>query len=150
MAKQYIEPQKRYEENRSTGFLFLAIGIIGAAATVLCWMDILKIPLNGFQLCVLLAMFIAAIIFGIWSFKKATQIAATITSENAQVADMRQWIADNCKNFCSQDTAELSGNEIYFQREQEIRDAISEKFPEIEESLLDTLVEETYQILFES
>ena len=27
MAKQYIEPQKRYEDHKSTGILFLAIGV---------------------------------------------------------------------------------------------------------------------------
>jgi len=150
MAKQYIEPQKRYEDHRSTGFLFLSLGLIGAAATILCWLDIIKIPLNTFQLTVLLAMFASAIIFGIWSFKKASKVAATITSENAHVADMRKWIAEHCKDFCSENAENLADNEIYFQWEQEIRDAISEKFPDIEESLLDTLVEETYQKLFES
>lgn len=150
MAKQYIEPQKRYEDHRSTGFLFLVLGVIGAAVALLCWLDILSFPLNGFQLGVLLAMFAAFIIFGFWSLKKASGISATITTENEQVAQMRQWIADNCKNFCSEDAAELSGSELYFQREQEIRDAISEKFPDTEESLLDTLVEETYQTLFET
>ena len=29
MAKQYIEPQKRYEDHKSTGILFLAIGAAG-------------------------------------------------------------------------------------------------------------------------
>ncbi len=150
MAKQYIEPQKRYEDHRSTGFLFLSLGLIGAAATVLCWLGILNIPLNTFQLVVLLAMFASAIIFGVWSFKKASEVAATIISENAHVADMRKWVAEHCKDFCSENTENLAGNEIYFQREQEIRDAIYEKFPDIEESLLDILVEETYQKLFES
>ena len=137
MAKQYIEPQKRYEDHRSTGFLFLSLGLIGVTVTVLCWLDIINIPLNTFQLVVLLAMFVSSIIFGIWSFKKASEIAATITSENAHVADMRKWIGEHCKDFCSENTENLANNEIYFQREQEIRGAISGKFPDIEESLLD-------------
>lgn len=149
MAKQYIEPQKRYEDHKSTGFLFLVIGIIGAAVTVLCWMDILTFPLNSFQLGILLAMFIAFIGFGVWSLKRASEVAKTITSENDQVAKMRKWIEENRESFCVSDTPGLSGSEIYFQREQDIHDAIIAQFPEIDESLLDIFVEETYQALFE-
>lgn len=149
MAKQYIEPQKRYEDHKSTGVLFLVIGAIGTVATVLCWMDILKFPLNSFQLLILLAMFAAFVGFGIWSLKRAYEVAKTITSENDHIADMRKWIADNRDTFCVSDTAGLSDSEIYFQREQDIHDAIVNQFPDIEESLLDIFVEEAYQALFE-
>ena len=54
MAKQYIEPQKRYEDHKSTGILFLVIGFIGTIITVLCWTRIIKFPLNGFQLLIYL------------------------------------------------------------------------------------------------
>ena len=149
MAKEYIEPQKRYEDHKSTGYVFLIMGIIGLVVTVLCWLDILSFPLNKFQLGILFAMFLAFTGFGIWSFKKASEIALTMTSENNQVADMRKWIEENREEFCVSDTAGLSGSEIYFQREQDIHDAIADQFPEIEESLLELLVEETYQALFE-
>jgi len=149
MAKQYIEPQKRYEDHKSTGILFLAIGAIGAIVTILCWVDILKFPLNGFQLGIMLAMFIAFIGFGIWSLKRASEVLKTVDAENDHVANMRKWIETNKETFCVSDTAGLSGSEIYFQREQDIHDAILNQFPDIEESLLDIFVEETYQELFE-
>lgn len=149
MAKQYIEPQKRYEDQHSTGIVFLALGIIGTIGTVLCWLDILNFPLNNFQLLILFAAFVASIGLGIWSFKKASEIAKTITSENNQVDSMRKWIAQNRENFCISDTSGLSGSEIYFQREQDIHDAILNQFHDIDESLLELLVEETYQALFE-
>ena len=150
MAKQYIEPQKRYEDHKSTGILFLVIGFIGTIITVLCWMRIIKFPLNSFQLLILLAMFVAFMGFGAFSLKRASEVFQTIESENNQVANMRKWIEENRENFCVSDTAGLSGSEIYFQREQDIHDAISAQFPELEESLLDIFVEETYQALFES
>ena len=149
MAKQYIEPQKRYEDHKSTGILFLVIGFIGTVITVLCWMRIIKFPLNSFQLLILLAMFVAFMGFGAFSLKRASEVFQTIESENNQVADMRKWIEENRENFCVSDTAGLSGSEIYFQREQDIHDAILVQYPEIEESLLDIFVEETYQALFE-
>lgn len=149
MAKQYIEPQKRYEDHKSTGILFLAIGAAGTLITVLCWMDILKFPLNGFQLGILLAMFVAFMGFGLWSFKRASEVFKTIDSENDHLADMRKWIEENRETFCVSDTAGLSGSELYFQREIDIRDAIEAQFPDLEESLLEIFVEETYQALFE-
>ena len=149
MAKQYIEPQKRYEDHKSTGILFLVIGFIGTIITVLCWMRIIKFPLNSFQLLILLAMFVAFMGFGAFSLKRASEVFQTIESENNQVANMRKWIEENRENFCVSDTAGLSGSEIYFQREQDIHDAILVQYPEIEESLLDLFVEETYQALFE-
>ena len=149
MAKQYIEPQKRYEDHKSTGILFLVIGFIGTVITILCRIRIIKFPLNSFQLLILLAMFVAFMGFGAFSLKRASEVFQTIESENTQVADMRKWIEENRENFCVSDTAGLSGSEIYFQREQDIHDAILAQYPEIEESLLDILVEETYQALFE-
>ena len=149
MAKQYIEPQKRYEDHKSTGILFLVIGFIGTVITVLCWMRIIKFPLNSFQLLILLAMFVSFMGFGAFSLKRASEVFQTIESENNQVANMRKWIEENRENFCVSDTAGLSGSEIYFQREQDIHDAILVQYPEIEESLLDIFVEETYQALFE-
>ena len=97
----------------------------------------------------MLAAFTASAFIGIWSFKRASEIAKTITSENNLVANMRQWISENRENFCVSDTAGLSGSEIYFQRELDIRNAITAQFPEIDESLLEIFVEETYQTLFE-
>ena len=149
MAKQYIEPQKRYEDHKSTGVLFLGIGAFGAVVTLLCWFGILKFPLNGFQLGILLAMFVAFIGFGIWSLKRASELFGTIDSENDHVAAMKKWIAENRETFCTTDTSDLPDNEIYFQREQDIHDAILNQFPDIDESLLDIFVEETYQALFE-
>ena len=149
MAKQYIEPQKRYEDHKSTGILFLAIGAVGAVVTILCWIDILKFPLNGFQLGIMLAMFVAFIGFGFWSLKRASEVFQTIESENDHIAAMRKWIEENRETFCVSDTSGLSGSELYFQREIDIHDAIEAQFPDLEESLLDIFVEETYQALFE-
>ena len=149
MAKQYIEPQKRYEDHKSTGILFLVIGTIGTIATLLCWMGIIKLPLYGFQLGIILAMFLAFIGFGFWSMKRASEVFKTIDSENDHIADMRKWIEENRDSFCVSDTTDLADNELYFQREQDIHDAISNQFPDLEESLLDIFVEETYQALFE-
>ena len=149
MAKQYIEPQKRYEDHKSTGILFLVIGTIGTIATLLCWIGIIKLPLYGFQLGIILAMFLAFIGFGFWSMKRASEVFKTIDSENDHIADMRKWIEENRDSFCVSDITDLADNELYFQREQDIHDAISNQFPDLEESLLDIFVEETYQALFE-
>lgn len=149
MAKQYIEPQKRYEDHKSTGILFLVLGIIGTAATLLCWMDVFKFPLSGFQLSILLAMFVAFVGFGFWSLRRASEVLKTIDTENNQIADMRKWIEEHRAAFCVSDTSDLEQEELYFQREQDIRDAIAAQFPDLEESLLDIFTEETYQALFE-
>ena len=149
MAKQYIEPQKRYEDHKSTGILFLVIGTIGTIATLLCWIGIIKLPLYGFQLGIILAMFLAFIGFGFWSMKRASEVFKTIDSENDHIADMRKWIEENRDSFCVSDITDLADSELYFQREQDIHDAISNQFPDLEESLLDIFVEETYQALFE-
>ena len=149
MAKQYIEPQKRYEDHKSTGYLFLSMGAVGTLITILCWNGVLKFPLNAFQLSILLAMFVVFMGFGIWSLKRASEVLKTVDAENDHVANMRKWIEENRESFCVSDTSDLPENEIYFQREQDIYNAISTQFPDLEESLLDIFVEETYQALFE-
>ena len=81
--------------------------------------------------------------------RRAAEVFQTIETENNLVADMRKWIEETRETFCVSDTAGLSGSELYFQREQDIHDAIMNQFPDIDESLLDIFVEETYQALFE-
>ena len=81
--------------------------------------------------------------------KRASEVFKTIDSENDHIADMRKWIEENRDSFCVSDITDLVDNELYFQREQDIHDAISNQFPDLEESLLDIFVEETYQALFE-
>ena len=149
MAKQYIDPQKRYDDHKSTGYLFLVIGVIGAFFTLLCWLGVFKLPLYGFQLGIIMAMFVAFICFGFWSLKRAAEVKTTISSEIDHIANMRKWIEENRDNFCASDTAGLSGSELYFQREIDIHDAIIAQFPDLDESLLDIFVEETYHALFE-
>lgn len=149
MANQYVDPKKRYEDEHSTGVLFLSMGSLGTLAVVLCFLDILKFPLNNFQLFILLAMFFVFIFVGIWSYKKAAALAKTMDSEEQRLTQMKQWISENKENFCSEPKEELSGTELYFYREQEIRQAISGKYPDTEDALLELLVEETYQSLFE-
>lgn len=149
MAKQYIEPEKRYEDQQSTGVVFSGMGAVGTIGAILCIMDIIKLPFGDFQEWILLLMFAACFFFGIGSLIHASKIKQTISSENAKVADMRQWIAENRSSFCTEETLDLPSNEAYFQREEEIRNAILAKFPEIDESLLDIFVEETYQALYE-
>ena len=149
MAKEYMEPEKRYEDQQSSGVVFTLLGVVGILVTVLCFLDILKFPLNNFQLLILFAAFVCCIVLGVWSFKRAAEIKKTIVTENDYVGTIRAWIDKNRDGFCTSDTAGMSGSEIYFQREYDIREAISNQFPDIEEELLDLLVEETYQTLFE-
>ena len=149
MAKEYITPEKRYEDHKSTAYIFLILGILGLAVTIFCWLGIIKLPLSYFQLGILFAMFIAFLGFGIWSLKKASEVASIMTQENDQVTAMRKWITENRDHFCTSDLTGLSGSEAYFQREQDIHDAIVTQYPDIDESLLELLIEETYQTLFE-
>lgn len=149
MAKEYIEPEKRYEDHRSSGVVFTALGIVGVIVSILSFFNILKFPLSRFQILILLTAFVCSIVLGVCSFKRASQIKATILTENDYVASIRSWIEQNRDGFCTSDTAGMSGSEIYFQREYDIREAISNQFPDMEEELLDLLVEETYQFLFE-
>ena len=150
MSKQYEDPQKRYEDERSTGILFLSMGSIGILAVILCFLDIFKLPLNNFQLFILLAMFLVFACVGICSFRNASRLAENIPAEENHIEEMRKWILENRDSFCGENPEELTGTELYFQHEEEIRRAISEKYPETDDALMDVLVEETYHALFEA
>lgn len=150
MSQQYADPKKRYEDEHSTGVLFLSLGSLGVLAVILCFLGILKFPLNNFQLLILLAMFLAFAFLGIWSFKKAAKLAKTMDAEEDHLAEMRQWILENEGSFCTEMAEDMPESELYFEREQKIRQAISAQYPDTEDALLDLLTEETYQSLFEN
>ncbi len=147
MSKQYIEPEKRYENERSTGIMFSLFGAIGVSFMVLCRLKIISFPLSLFQIAVLSFVFLAFFFLGILSLKKASKLAETIDAENAEVAAIRSWILNNQHSFCSE--SEETDTDLFFQREQEIREHILAQYPDLSEELLELLTEETYNHLFE-
>lgn len=158
-AKPYIEPKERFADMHSSAASFLLIGVLGLTILVLGITEIISIPLisGGFSFsnCIMILVFIIFIIIGLYSLKSAKEIKGNISKEENFIKEVNEWFISCYAKDLIDEQINLESNdnntdtEKYFDRISFINSKIEEKFPEIDESLLEKLSEDLYQALYE-
>ena len=150
----YKKPEERYEETRSSAYTFLIVGGIGLILDLLGFAGILPLPFgresNTLMLSVMGILFVACLVFGVYSMKSAKKISEQVAVENAQTEEILTWFqktiaADALEAGIDTDFSE---EERYFKRLENIKDVIIRSYGELEESYLDKLADDLYLIFF--
>lgn len=152
--RAFVSQKDRYKDYVSTGYIFIFVSIIGIAVLTLNILDIIQIfSVSGasavmFYL-VMYSMFVIFVLVAINAFKTSKKIKEQSIEEDNFFNELNNFIKENITldKFNDCDT-EISDTEIYFQRTEVIRNLILEKFPEINPSLLENVIDETYDSLF--
>lgn len=158
-VKPYIEPKVRFDDMHSSATSFLLIGVVGFIIVILGMTKIIPLPFAEgnlyFSGSIMGIVFIVFTIIGLYSLKSARNIKKLISMEEKFIKDVHDWFNINyTKDIIDQQTASRgAGNntaaEKYFERIGFIKSSIEDKFPDIDESLLDKLSEDFYQTIFE-
>lgn len=150
----YKNRADKAEEFKSSGYVLLVVGVLGILCMVLIDLGILPIRLNNLLLMnimmnILFAVFIA---FGIYSLRGAKKYSEEADEEKNLTKEIRKWATEHLNTQeidehtdCAQEAEEIA----YFKRYEYIRNAVSEKFINLEENYLDYLAEHIYQELYE-
>ena len=157
--KQYINSAQKAEDNKSSAYTLLAIGVLGIAAVILVLTDVIPLYQNAgvtkyFVCGVMGALFLIFFALGVISMKNFKALSADAESEAAFIEKMRDWCAENLKAeqidnelFAGE---ELSEEQKYFKRTDKMKQLIENKFMNLDEAFLDNFIDEYYQELFES
>lgn len=94
-SKEYVKKEDEYRDLKFSGLTFLLFGILGVIYLVLCWIKVLPIQYNLFIFGVLIVMFAAFCISGIYSIVKAVRVRSLIPAEQEMTEKIYAWLDEN-------------------------------------------------------
>ena len=157
----YQNSAARAEDNRSSAYTLLFVGIVGFIIVLLVFTGIIPVyrsgSINRYLVCgVMGAMFVLFIVFGFVSMRNSRILLIKAKSEDSLMGEMTKWCEANLdakridEGLFPEDAAgELAEEQKYFKRTDKMKAVISDKFMNLDEALLEHFVDEYYQELFE-
>lgn len=153
----YRNSAQKAEENKSSAYTLLIVGIIGFIGSLLVLIDVIPIYRNSittkYLVCgVMGALFLLFIIFGIVSMKTFKILSVKAESEDFILAEITKWCDENINAARIDeglfDEEDLAEEQKYFKRTDKMKLLIKEKYMNLEEEFLDHFVDDYYQNVF--
>lgn len=152
----YQNSAEKAEDNRSSAYTLLSVGIIGFILVVLFFFDVLPIRLglvNKYMLSgVMGVLFILFIVMGFLSMKKSKILLKKATKENNLTMEIHNWCVENLqaqKIDAALDDPEAVPEEKYLKRCEQMKKLISTQFMNLDEGFLERFIDEFYPEIFE-
>ena len=155
MSKTYVKKEAAYEDAKSTASTFLIIGALGIIALILIGLDIIPLSMETYtkilMLIVMGALFVVFLIVGIVYQTRLTSLKAEIQKEENLTQTVSDWFYGNFTKESIDSRMEQmpEGEEaLYFARYEIMAEALKNRFPDLNESFADEMLEEFYGKLF--
>lgn len=153
----YQNSAQKAEENKSSAYTLLIVGVLGLIASALVLMGVIPLYQNSattryFVCGVMGALFLLFIVFGVISMKTFKILSRKAESEDSLILEMKNW----CKtNLSAKEIDEglsvpdgISDEQKYFVRTEKMKLLIQEKYRNLEDAFLDNFIDDYYQNLF--
>ncbi len=152
----YQDSATKAEENKSSAYTLLFVGVLGMIVIVLGLAGVLPIHLGGtskyLTYGIMSALFLLFIVMGVLSMKSYRIFAKKAESENSLKNTIEKWCKENLKAetideglFAEED---ITGEEKYFKRTQVMKEKIKKQFLNLDDAFLDDLVDGIYSEIF--
>lgn len=155
----YQNYEEKAADNRSSAYTLLGVGTIGIAAVILCFCDVIKLPLNESSrfmiLCILGAMFLFFVIMGLVSMKNAGKYAKKAESEKELTRELEKWFVEYVTaekvddGLFAEEEEGFSEEQKYFKRIDKMKELLSERFLNLNEGYMDRFLDKHYQDIFD-
>lgn len=152
--KSYVSAVSRYDDYRSSGFTFVSFGVLGVGFALLNLLEI--VPLfNVFSAVVILVMFTAFLVMGIFSFAKAGKLKEDAVKEKALTTEVKKWLEENISEDTlhtydtKTGTDDKSEELLYLNRLDRLRETLLTAFPDLNSSFAEQLIEDFYSTHFD-
>lgn len=151
----YVDAGKKLEDAASTAWSFTFLGALGFIILILIWAGILPLSISYGTLLlgtiIMGILFLIFILVGIRAFFDRRRLRSVKAKEDANICQIRQWFqeyysADAISN--GMDEEDLSIEQLYFLRSENISRLLAEEFPELEEPFAEYMLENIYQMYF--
>lgn len=140
----YVNAKDRYEEYRSSGFLFLFLGITMLVFALLNAVGLLAVLTAAFSLILLFLFGIALIFLGISSLRRSKAVAGEEKTEEAQTAQVMEFLRTvfPVAVLSAMAEEELAPELLYLKQFEAMKEQAKAEFPDVEEAFLDSLLED--------
>lgn len=153
----YENSASKADDNKSSAYTLLLVGIVGIIVIILGITDVLPIHLYGtskyMTYGIMGTLFLLFIIMGLVSMKSYHIFVRKAESENSLRNTMEKWCKDALKQeeidseiFITEEN--ITEEEKYFKRVKLMKEKLSQKFFNLDEAFLDHFVDEIYADIF--
>lgn len=153
-SSDYTSSAKMAEENRSSAFALIGVGLVGIVFVLLAFFGVLPFnPRNKYLIYgVLGAMFVLFFVMGCISFKNAKTFAKKAISENSLNDSIKEWCLANLTKEVidsSFQTAGKSEEELYFYRATFMKQKLNNQFMNLDQSFIESMIDDClYDLTF--
>lgn len=151
----YQSSEDAAEDNRSSAWTLLVVGVVGLIVMILGILEILPIRVGNPYMFygVLSAVFLLFIVMGVVSMKNARIFEKKAESENSLKDALLTWCKENLKqeeiDSKIDNAVELAPEILYFRRTELVKEKLNRQFVNLDQSFLDQLIDEVvYEIIF--
>ena len=151
----YVEAGKKLEDASATAWSFLFLSILGFAALILIWTGVFPLNISFAPLLmgsiVFGILFLIFIIVSIHAFYDRKKLIPAKAREDADICRIRNWFQEHYSADAIShgvDEEDISIEEPYYLRTENISRLLTEEFPELEEAFCEYLMENIYQMYF--
>jgi hypothetical protein len=149
--KTYIKKEEQYRDLKSSASTFVMVSILGLAIVLLNAAGIIHIFAGPLPYIVMTALLLSFLYIGISSYVKAGKVQTEIAGENNVTEAINNWLSNHLTAeqldamTDSNETAEIR----FFHKLEKMKELIKSEFGDMDDSYLDLLVEEYYNVHFE-
>ena len=154
----YVDKKQKIEDYKSSGFVLTLVGGVGLVALVLLYLGIIPgfsgLKSNYMFMGVMLVMFIVFIIAGIVSFAQIKTIILEAEADDDLISRVNQFFDEYLtveklakEVVCGKKDTE---EELYFKRTEYMTRVLLQKFPEMNESLREKIIDDKYGEMYEN
>lgn len=151
----YVEAGRKIEDSSATAWSFMFLGILGLIALIYIWTD--GFPQETTFSTLLISSIIPGIVVVVFilvsirAFHNKKKFMLEKAKEDAEINRIRSWFKDHYSADAIShgvDEEDISIEELFFLRLENISRLLAEQFPELEESFCEYLQENIYQMYF--
>lgn len=155
--RAYQNSAQKAEDNKSSAYTLLFIGVVGLILCVLILSGVIPIYQNAvttkyFVCGVMGALFTLFIVFGVVSMKTFKILSVKAKSEDSLLQEITKWCGENLTAEGIDEglfeDEEISEEQKYFKRTEKMKRNIQDKFMNLEDGFLDSFIDDYYQNLF--
>lgn len=151
----YVSAKDKYTDVHSSASSLLIVGFIGLIILVLDLTGIYRFPFSGSSRIIFLVtmgtVFVLFLVSGIISLRKAKAISAIINDEANMEKEIIEYITENLDLSPADNGLDenASDEEKYLARTEYVQGMVKEKYPEIDASFIEHIVEKAYDDIFD-
>lgn len=149
VSELYVDAKERCREYKSTGIMFLVFAVLLLVFGAMNASGMVNIMASTVSLILIFGAALGFLAVGISSLAKVSSLREEASAEEKTTEEITAYLKEHFSKeyFLSEQDENTSSELLYFQRVEQMKEALAENFPDAEEGYIDALLEDYYNSL---